>query len=303
MEGCDPPPPLVLLGLACGLVGLALLGFDKIRAWTLTEHAAGRTSRNNRRSRGLLLVGFQRRNAHRVLLGIFLVGYAGVWGSIHHAADGLAPRIQRYQRECRSSHRIGWVSAASLFYLQHVRSCAAATVGSRQSPMSSHLRMGGCLAYLGGCWGRCLSCLDSLYRRFGHFIIYYWILRWGRGREYGFLGIAIVLRIIDCHLPLRWCRILTFVLVGGGLWKSTGVVGRLLWACLLWAYPWFPGHGHEGSISWKRPLGESCAMEVDEDVSMGRDILFPRDSLTLVDAQLAILFGEDVTAAELLREQ
>ena len=44
-------------------------------------------------------------------------------------------------------------------------------------------------------------------------------------------------------------------------------------------------------------------MEVDEHVSMGRDILLPRDSLTLVDAQLATLFGEDVTAAELLREQ
>ena len=170
---------------------------DEIRAWTLTEHAAGRTNRN----RELRLVGRQRRKAHRILLGIFLVGYVGVWGSLHHVADGLAPRIQRFQWECRSSYRIGGVSAASLFYLQHVRSCAVAIVGSRQSPMSSHLRMGGCLTFPGGgCWGRYLSCLDSLYRRFRHFIIYYWILRWGHGREYGFLGIGIVFRIIDCSM-------------------------------------------------------------------------------------------------------
>ena len=44
-------------------------------------------------------------------------------------------------------------------------------------------------------------------------------------------------------------------------------------------------------------------MEVDEDVSMGRDILLPRDSLTLVAIQLATLFGEDVPVVELLYEQ
>ena len=44
-------------------------------------------------------------------------------------------------------------------------------------------------------------------------------------------------------------------------------------------------------------------MEVDEDISMGRDISFPRDNLILVDAQLVSLFGEDIMAAELLCEQ
>ena len=157
------------------------------------------------------------------------------------------PNSRRYFWE--SSHRVKAADSAlgansqikvadvvlgSLFYLRHVRSCAASTAGSNKSagdsgPLScspSGLRT--VVEYVRD-WVQ--SAFTS--SGFGVELAILWILLGNHQVEYWRLGFPVILRLCGVHIPISWCRLLTCVSVGSVVWESSSWAMRGLWMVYL----------------------------------------------------------------------
>ena len=128
----------------------------------------------------------------------------------------------RAKRERRRVIRHTWIPRGSLFYLRHVRSCAASTAGSNKSagdsgPLScspSGLRT--FVEYVRD-WVQSAFTSSS----FGVELAILWILLGNHQVEYWRLGFPVILRLCGVHIPISWCRLLTCVSVGSVVWESS----------------------------------------------------------------------------------
>ena len=129
---------------------------------------------------------------------------------------------------------------------------------------------------------------------------------WGSVYDGFRLSLAIFLRLTRTHLPLPGCRLLTFAMLGPGVWRNSRWLTRLAWLCCLWYCPNFPVVDSDQVGAWPQQLSgratNATAMDVDSDGD-GANLLRPGGGDVSTEAQLATLFGEDVSPAVLLRQE
>ena len=60
-----------------------------------------------------------------------------------------------------------------------------------------------------------------------------WTAFWGQEGDSIILIVSALLRILEIHLPMGWCRLLTCGLVGASVWRSSSWGMKGLWMIYL----------------------------------------------------------------------
>ena len=182
--------------------------------------------------------------------------------------------------EDKWDRRLGWIQPNQLFYLHHLRSCAASPWGATRGCSSSTNGLGTDVPIMYGI-------LSPLRMTRGRFFqgLYLGTLCWWTYRVEDRLrcvvsGISMLAWVFDFHFDRSICRGISVL---GGFWlsKQMPIGGRLLLLAIVGSYPAFPREVASST------LGGVADMEVDEDQVR---IFDARDSVG-ADAELAELFG------------
>ena len=122
-----------------------------------------------------------------------------------------------------------WVCRSSLFYLSYARNCAVTPAGSNKS--------GGKPGISYCCWGSndFLTRIRDGIRSFatdaglGVEVVVLWTAFWDQEGDSMILTVPALLRILEIHLPMGWCRLLTCGFVGASVWRSSSWGMKGLW--------------------------------------------------------------------------
>ena len=232
------------------------------------------------------------------LVFLLLLGFGGdrqSW-AIGNNSPSLHPYLppQRAVLTKPRRDRIYWTLAASLFYLFHVRSCAASAVGARQS--------GNTLGFVEGVFvpllrdilqgvNQLLDPLQEIVQGLYFCLLAIWVAKSGDVCRGSVLLLGIGAWVMEQHLPAELCSLVS---MGGVSWLTADfpLLGRIFLILLVWCFPAYPGRSIFPNLR-----ASQSAMEIDEGMDVGLAAASQSGMAyraTDADLALAELFGVEV---------
>ena len=206
------------------------------------------------------------------LVFLLLLGFGGhrqSW-AIGNIAPKFHPNLppQRAATTRPRRHRIYWTLAASLFYLFHLRSCAASAVGARQSGNTLGLVEGEFVPLLRDIFqgvNQLFDPLQEVVQGLYFCLLAIWVAKFGDVCKGSVLVFGIGAWVMEQHLLTE---LRNLVSLEGVSWLTADfpLLGRIFLTLLVWCFPAYPGRSIFPNL---RASQSAMAMEINEGMDVG----------------------------------